>query len=93
MQVRMMVAARLLTATLANEPNHPQIGALVETLIDHGRASARMYWNTQDYGSAVSALAALARRSGDSGPSSVRVLAGGTEVARTFAEIEAALSK
>ncbi|HEY0018299.1 MAG TPA: MG2 domain-containing protein [Longimicrobium sp.] len=49
-------AARLLTATLAVQPGHPGIGALVETLVQQGRAEARLPWTTQDYGAAVLAL-------------------------------------
>ncbi|HEX8319173.1 MG2 domain-containing protein [Longimicrobium sp.] len=53
---RVRPAARLLTATLAVQPEHPGIGALVETLVQEGRADAREPWNTQDYGAAVLAL-------------------------------------
>ncbi|HEU4881104.1 MAG TPA: MG2 domain-containing protein, partial [Longimicrobium sp.] len=35
-------AARLLTATLAVQPGHPGVGALVETLVQQGRAEARL---------------------------------------------------
>ncbi|HMA22681.1 MAG TPA: hypothetical protein VKP00_01775, partial [Gemmatimonadaceae bacterium] len=49
--------ARLLTATLAVDPNHALIGPLVETLVLQARADR--YWNTQDYGSAILALAAF----------------------------------
>jgi hypothetical protein len=55
-------AARLLSATLAIEPAHPRIGALVETLVEHGRAGARNIWNTQDYGSTILALMAYETR-------------------------------
>jgi uncharacterized protein YfaS (alpha-2-macroglobulin family) len=51
----------LLTATLALEPAHPLVGPLVETLVVQGR-SERRYWNTQDYGSVLTALADFARR-------------------------------
>jgi uncharacterized protein YfaS (alpha-2-macroglobulin family) len=47
--------ARVLTATIAVDPNHALIGPLVETLVLQARA--QRYWNTQDYGSAISALA------------------------------------
>jgi uncharacterized protein YfaS (alpha-2-macroglobulin family) len=46
----------LLNATLAIEPTHAQLGPLVETLVQQGRAGARQYWNTQDYASVVLAL-------------------------------------
>ncbi|HET7460200.1 MAG TPA: alpha-2-macroglobulin family protein [Longimicrobium sp.] len=49
-------AGRLLTATLALRPNHPMLGALVETLVQQGRAEAEYEWTTQDYGAAVLAL-------------------------------------
>jgi uncharacterized protein YfaS (alpha-2-macroglobulin family) len=49
-------AARLLTATLALRPDHPLLGALVETLVQQGRAEAQYEWTTQDYGAAVLAL-------------------------------------
>jgi alpha-2-macroglobulin len=49
-------AARLLSATLALEPRHAQIGALVETLVQQGRALSSYMWNTQDYGTVVLAL-------------------------------------
>lgn len=48
--------ARLLSATLAIDPAHAQMGALVETLVEHGRRINNYYWNTQDYGSLVLAL-------------------------------------
>jgi alpha-2-macroglobulin len=54
-------AARLLTATLAIEPEHPQLGQLVETVVQRGRAQAAHTWNTQDYGTAVLALVAFER--------------------------------
>jgi alpha-2-macroglobulin len=54
-------AARLLTATLAIEPEHPQLGQLVETVVQRGRAEATHAWNTQDYGTAVLALVAFER--------------------------------
>ena len=54
--------ARLLTALLAVEPTSPLIGPVVETLVTQGRGSPWWYWwNTQDYGSAVYALAAFER--------------------------------
>jgi uncharacterized protein YfaS (alpha-2-macroglobulin family) len=49
--------ARLLTATLAVDPSHALIGPLVETLVLQARAQRD--WNTQDYGSAILALAAF----------------------------------
>jgi hypothetical protein len=49
-------AARLLTATLAVDPGQPLVGPLVETVAQRGRAQS-WWWDTQDYASAVEALA------------------------------------
>jgi hypothetical protein len=51
--------ARLLTATLAVDPEHALVGPLVETIAQQGRAASP--WNTQDYASAVTALVAYDR--------------------------------
>jgi len=50
-------AARLLTATLAVQPGHPLVGPLVETVAQRGRIDPWWWWDTQDYASAVEALA------------------------------------
>jgi uncharacterized protein YfaS (alpha-2-macroglobulin family) len=55
-------AARLLTATLALRPSQPAIGGLIETILQQGRAEGSWAWSTQDYASAVMALAELAER-------------------------------
>jgi uncharacterized protein YfaS (alpha-2-macroglobulin family) len=68
--------ARILTATLAVDPDHALIGPLAETLAQQGRAEAKTWWNTQDYASAVSALAALDRRRRQQGERTVRVRSG-----------------
>ncbi|HEX6048131.1 MAG TPA: hypothetical protein VFZ21_02645, partial [Gemmatimonadaceae bacterium] len=69
--------ARILRATLAVDANHALIGPLAETLAQQGRAEgAAWMWNTQDYASAVSALAALERRRREQGSRTVRVRAG-----------------
>jgi hypothetical protein len=69
--------ARILSATLAVEPEHALVGPLAETLAQQGRAEGRAWmWNTQDYASAVSALAALERRRREQGERTVRVRAG-----------------
>jgi alpha-2-macroglobulin len=65
--------ARLLTATLAIEPEHPQLGALVETLVQQGRAVAADVWNTQDYGAIVLALGAYERQRARSTPGTIRI--------------------
>ena len=50
-------AARLLTATLAVDPQNSLIGPLVETVAQRGRAEGfDWWWDTQDYASAVEAL-------------------------------------
>jgi uncharacterized protein YfaS (alpha-2-macroglobulin family) len=50
-------AARLLTATLAVDPQNPLVGPLVETVAQRGRAEGfDWWWDTQDYASAVEAL-------------------------------------
>jgi uncharacterized protein YfaS (alpha-2-macroglobulin family) len=49
-------AARLLMATLAIDPGQPLVGPLVETVAQRGRAGSS-WWDTQDYASAVEALA------------------------------------
>jgi uncharacterized protein YfaS (alpha-2-macroglobulin family) len=69
--------ARILSATLAVDPEHALVGPLAETLAQQGRAEgASWMWNTQDYASAVSALAALERRRREQGERTVRVRAG-----------------
>ncbi|MGH7534447.1 MAG: hypothetical protein ACREMG_02560, partial [Gemmatimonadales bacterium] len=73
---RIRPTAWLLSATLAVEPGHPLVGPLVETLVQQGRA-ASWSWNTQDYGTAVAALADFQRRR-QAGPARpVRVIGGG----------------
>jgi uncharacterized protein YfaS (alpha-2-macroglobulin family) len=68
--------ARLLEALLLVEPQHPVIGPLAETLVDRGRAGAS-WWNTQDHGHAVLALAAFERaRQAAGAPARVRITAG-----------------
>ncbi len=54
--------ARLLSATLAADSASPLIGPLVETLVEQGRAARGSWWNTQDYGAAVEALADFTAR-------------------------------
>jgi alpha-2-macroglobulin len=52
--------ARLLRATLAAEPDHPQLAALVERVVQQGRAERDWLWNTQDYAIVSNTLADLA---------------------------------
>jgi uncharacterized protein YfaS (alpha-2-macroglobulin family) len=69
--------ARILLATLAVEPEHALVGPLAETIAQRGRgAGASWMWNTQDYASAVSALAALDQRRRQQGERVVRVRSG-----------------
>ena len=69
--------ARVLLATLAVDPEHALVGPLAETLAQQGRAEGRSWmWNTQDYASAVTALAALERRRREQGERKVRVRSG-----------------
>jgi hypothetical protein len=75
---RMRPIARILTATLAVDPQHPLVGPLAETLAQQSRAAgAGWMWNTQDYASAVSALATLDQRRRAQGDRTVRVRAAG----------------
>jgi len=53
---RIAPAARLLSASLDLRPTHPMLGALVETVLQQGRAESRFAWSTQDYASVVMAL-------------------------------------
>jgi uncharacterized protein YfaS (alpha-2-macroglobulin family) len=73
---RIRPAARLLTATLVIRPDHPLAGALVETVLQQGRAERYWAWNTQDYASVVTALARLAGESTNEGARRVSVVAG-----------------
>ena len=69
--------ARILLATLAVDPEHALVGPLAETLAQQGRAEGRSWmWNTQDYASAVSALAALDQRRRQQGERTVGVRSG-----------------
>nr|MBA3319530.1 hypothetical protein [Gemmatimonadales bacterium] len=67
--------AWLLSATLAVDPAHPLVGPMVETLVQQGRG-AGWSWNTQDLGTAVSALAEFQRHQRAGAARGVRVLAG-----------------
>jgi uncharacterized protein YfaS (alpha-2-macroglobulin family) len=83
---QMRPMARVLTATLAVNPDHPLIGPMVEALAQQQRAeSMRWRWNTQDYASAVSALAAYdkVRRSQVVAGRRVRVRAGDRTILET----------
>ena len=77
--------ARLLTATLAADSSHVLLGPLVETLIAQGRAGQRSPWNTQDYGAAISALAAFAGRQQRAAARGIRVRSGSRVLLETQA--------
>ena len=67
--------AWLLGATLAVNPSHPLVGPMVETLVQQGRG-ADWYWNTQDLGTAVSALAQFQRQQKAGAARGIRVASG-----------------
>ena len=70
---RIRPMARLLTATLAVDPQNALIGPLAETLVQRGVRGPVSYWNTQDYAFAVAALATLDRVQRARGERTVRV--------------------
>jgi len=53
-------AARLLTATMAIDRDHPRLAQLIETVVRQGKAANGWLWNTQDYASAAEALTQVA---------------------------------
>ncbi len=57
---RVRPIARLITATHAFQIDHPQLGALEETLMRQQSIDQSLVWNTQDYASAIVALADIA---------------------------------
>ncbi len=73
--------ARLLTATLAVNPDHPLVGPLVETLVDGARGSMN-WFNTQDYAAVVEGLLSYQRQAG-AGETVLRARSGG----RTLLEV------
>ena len=76
--------ARILLATLAVEPEHALVGPLAETIAQQGRAAGRSWmWNTQDYASAVTALAALDQRLRQQSERTVRVRSGNRVILQT----------
>lgn len=58
---RVRPAARLVEATVAINPSHPRLGALMERMVSRSAANRWFMWNTQDYASAASAVAAFTR--------------------------------
>ena len=72
--------ARLLRATLAVDPDHPRLAALMERVVQQARAEQGRWWNTQDFAAMSSALvdlAALRTRAGSSSKVTVRSARGG----------------
>jgi hypothetical protein len=67
--------AWLLSATLSVNPAHPLVGPMVETLVQQGRG-ADWTWNTQDLGTAVSALAEFQRHQKAGAARGFRVVSG-----------------
>jgi hypothetical protein len=83
---KMRPLARILSATLAIEPDNALVGPLVEALSQQGRAERDSWrWNTQDYASAISALAVYDQRVRSQGERGVRVQAGNRTVLQTSA--------
>jgi uncharacterized protein YfaS (alpha-2-macroglobulin family) len=75
-------AARLLTATLELRPDHPMLGALVETVVQQGKEEGDQEWTTQDYGAAVLALVRFERTQRGAPDRMVSVRRGDRVVAR-----------
>ena len=73
---RMRPLARVLTATLAVQPDHPFVGPIAETLVQLSRANREWQWNSQDYAFAASALSALDRQRRSQPERQVRVRSG-----------------
>ncbi|HET7423626.1 MAG TPA: alpha-2-macroglobulin family protein [Gemmatimonadales bacterium] len=88
---RLRPTAWLLAATLAVDPAHPLVGPLVETLIRQGETD-EWVWNTQDYGTAVDALAEYQRHQSSGAARSIRVTAGGRTVFEGAAARDSAVS-
>jgi len=59
---RVAPAARLLSATLVLRPTHRLLAALVETVLQQGRAESRFAWSTQDLRVARDGARTLRRR-------------------------------
>jgi alpha-2-macroglobulin len=66
--------ARLLEATLAVDPDHPQLGRLVERVVQQGSATRDRWWNTQDYAFRADALTQVAVWQRTSAPDAVVVV-------------------
>jgi uncharacterized protein YfaS (alpha-2-macroglobulin family) len=66
-------AARLLIETTRLDPDRALTGALVETIVQQGRAERGWAWNTQDYAAAAVALTGFAERQHAAGSRRVTV--------------------
>jgi len=73
---RIRPLSRVLTATLAVQPDHPFAGPIAETLVQFARSSRDWEWNSQDYAFAASALSALDRQRRSQPERQVRVRSG-----------------
>ncbi|CAN5319939.1 hypothetical protein BH09GEM1_BH09GEM1_41830 [soil metagenome] len=73
---RIRPLSRVLTATLAVQPDHPFVGPIAETLVQLTRANREWEWNSQDYAFAASALSALDRQRRTQSERQVRIRSG-----------------
>ena len=73
---RIRPLSRVLTATLAVQPDHPFVGPIAETLVQLTRTNREWEWNSQDYAFAASALSTLERQRRAQGERQVRVRSG-----------------
>jgi uncharacterized protein YfaS (alpha-2-macroglobulin family) len=72
--------AQLLSTLLAIDSSHALIGPLVERLVQGGTVARPYEWNTQDYGSAVYALAAYERRQRQASARGITVRSGNRQL-------------
>ncbi|MEP7002427.1 MAG: alpha-2-macroglobulin family protein, partial [bacterium] len=88
---RIRPIARILVATLAIDPTHALVGPLAEALVQQSRAAhAEWMWNTQDYASAVIALASLDRLQRSQGERTVRARVGNHVLVQDGAAVQSA---
>jgi uncharacterized protein YfaS (alpha-2-macroglobulin family) len=76
---RARAPAAVLAATVRLQPDHPLVGPLIETML--GATRAQPWWNTQDVGAAVPALAQLERAWRAAGDRGLRVRVGSRTLA------------
>ncbi|MDB4912814.1 MAG: alpha-2-macroglobulin domain protein 2 [Gemmatimonadetes bacterium] len=89
---RMRPYARILTATLAIDPEHAMVWPLAETLAQQTRLDAAgWFWNTQDFASAVSALSMLERVRRAQPERTIHVRAGDRVLFAGAANVQAAM--